>query len=198
MQDVRKTGQLNRIAVIRRTVGLLVAVGALALVASCGGKDESEPTAQANQRSLLAGARDTAVVDSLVGRSDSGPPSGTSVAPRVSSSVAKDKPTLRAAATSEGGGARLEVNNPVHRPQVPSGAGAFSLQLGSFRSANNARVQAERINEMGYFPVIEVASLAGQTYHRVMLHGLPDRNESERLGELIRSQLGITYLIRRK
>ena len=198
MQDVRKPSHLKRIAVIGRTVGLLVAVGALALLGGCGGKDESESTAQANKRSLQPAVRDTAAVDSLAGRLDSGPPPGTSVAPRVSSSLAKDKPTLRAAATAAGGGAKPEVNSPDHQPQVSSGDGAFSLQLGSFRNANYARVQAERINGMGYFPVIEVASLAGQTYHRVVLQGLPDRDEAERLGELIRSQLGITYLIRRK
>ncbi len=82
--------------------------------------------------------------------------------------------------------------------EVVDGNGTYSLQLGSFRSAENARAEAERIAALGHAPVVEVASLGGQTYHRVVLRGLADRNEAERLGENIRSQLGITYLIRQK
>jgi DedD protein len=76
--------------------------------------------------------------------------------------------------------------------------GPFSLQLGSFSSADNADRQANRIRDMGYNPGVEVATLGGQTYHRVVLRGLADRDEAERLGEHIRSQLEITYLIRQK
>ncbi|MCB1184524.1 SPOR domain-containing protein, partial [bacterium] len=50
---------------------------------------------------------------------------------------------------------------------------------------------------LGYAPVMEVATLGGQTYHRVVLPGLADRAAAERLGERLRAELGITYLIRR-
>lgn len=74
--------------------------------------------------------------------------------------------------------------------------GTFSLQLGSFRSLDNARALGARVEALGYAPVVESAVVAGQTYHRVLLHGLGDRSEASRTGERLRTELGITYLIR--
>lgn len=196
MQNVRKTGQQPPVAAILRALGLLLVMGALALVGGCGDQDDTETPAR--KRSLLPVAQDSIVVDSLAVRSDARPAPGTLGGSAVSSSLAAAKPSLQAVAATGKAAAEPVAKNSIRRPRVPSVDGAFSLQLGSFRNANNARIQAERINALGYVPVIEVASLAGQTYHRVVLQDLPDREEAERLGERIRSQLGITYLIRRK
>jgi cell division septation protein DedD len=106
-----------------------------------------------------------------------------------------------------GVGARPDELKPAGTPaeparQVPVSAkvapvvGTFNLQLGSFRSAENAMALADRVRAMGQNPYVEVATLGGQTYHRVVLRGLKDRNQAERLGESLRGSLGITYLIR--
>jgi len=89
---------------------------------------------------------------------------------------------------------------PAPRPRdaarEPTADGAFSLQLGSFRSLDNARALLARIETLGYEPVLESVVLGGQTYHRVLLRGLADRAAASRTGEALRAELGITYLIR--
>jgi len=76
--------------------------------------------------------------------------------------------------------------------------GEFSVQIGSFRSADNAHALVAKVTELGYRPEVEVASLGGQTYHRVVVFGLFSRQEAEQCGEHIRSAEGITYLIRHR
>ena len=197
-QVVKQSGQKDRVSAIRSAAAVLVVACALTLGVGCGDKDEAEPTVQNGQGSLVPVAQDVAGDDSVANLSANDPRLGTSDQAGVLQTVAKEKATLQAVAASGGSGAKPEVSSPFHRPQVSVADGAFSLQLGSFRSAENARAQADRITGLGYAPVVEVATLAGHTYHRVVLHGLPDRDEAERLGEKIRSQLGVTYLIRRK
>jgi cell division septation protein DedD len=83
------------------------------------------------------------------------------------------------------------------RQAATASAGPFSLQLGSFTNVDNARKQGDRIRGLGHDPVIEASSLGGQIYHRVMLKGFRNQSEATRLGEKIRSELGIAYLVRR-
>ncbi len=175
-------GQLKRTPAARRIAIALWAVAALGLIAGCGGKDEAEPVVQESRQAMTPAAEDTAVADTL------------SVAP----APVTEQDTLKAVAPSSVGSAEASAGSPVHRPQPSAGKGGYSLQLGSFRSVDNARAQVERIQGLGLKPTVEVATLGGQTYHRVVLHGPADRSEAERLGEHIRSQLGITYLIRQE
>ncbi len=192
------TGQLKRMLVIALSV--VIAAG---LLAGCGGKDEPEPAAQAKQpvgmvpveKGLEAGqtAADTAATAGSDARE-----TGTSATGGVLQAPATVEAALKSTATKAEVSDDSAARNPLSRPQLSNGTGAYSLQLGSFRSEENAWAQVLRIQELGYKPTVEVASLAGQTYHRVVLRGLADRNEAERLGEHVRSELGITYLIRQK
>lgn len=192
------TAPLHRLRAIRcpRFHPALALVALLA--AGCGDQDEAETPPQAKQPGLVPVQVDTAAAAPLTpaGGDSQGP--GTSSPQKVQPPVEVDNAALRAkvpeARTDPGTAERI----PMHRPRIRSAEGDYSLQLGSFRSAENARRQADRLRELGYEPELEVASLGGQTYHRVVLRGFPERAEAERLGEHIRSQLGITYLIRQK
>jgi cell division septation protein DedD len=86
---------------------------------------------------------------------------------------------------------------PDRKAPAPATAGAYALQLGSYRSTRNADAQVQRLEDLGHAAVIETAVVDGLTWHRVMLHGMPDRAEAERVGESIRVRLGSDYLIRR-
>jgi len=164
---------------------LLGIVWALVLLGGCGGKDEPAPTPAQDTQAMVPAVPDSVVADTtgavaVVGEEVAGTSAEESVHPAVTRP--REEP----------------VSNPFNRAQVSAGNGNFSLQLGSFRSAENAQAQVARIAALGWQPEVEVATLGGQTYHRVVLDGLADRAEAERLGENIHSQLGITYLIRQK
>jgi cell division septation protein DedD len=192
------TGQLHRPAVFSLSSLILVVAAALVLIAGCGGQEESEPPAQSSLPGMVPARGDSNATGTLRAAAGDSQGPGTSLTTGVQDSIAAEKAALRPTAPESQTGATAAARSPFHRPQVRSGEGSFGLQLGSFRSVENAQAQAERLRKLGYKPVLEVASLGGQTYHRVVLRGLPDRAEAERLGEHIRSQTGITYLIRQK
>jgi len=194
------TGQLNRVSAACRMTILLWAICALVLAVGCGGKDEPEPAPQPDSEAMVPVAAGStlagsAVIDTVAAAvTATTEPVGTSTSESVSPVVSTKETATRSRAES----APEAVSDPSSRTHVDHPAGDYSLQLGSFRSADNARARAERINTLGYTPAVEVATLGGQTYHRVVLRGLGDRDAAERIGEKIRSQLGITYLIRQK
>jgi DedD protein len=196
------TAQMYRNSTTSRAAIVLLLILALSLLAGCGGKDEAEAPAEETSRAMVPAARDQP--DSTVGEGLATYPEtatgaeGTSNAGGVQNADGPAGATLQASKSVATPPTAAEVEKSTQAPQVVESAGTFSLQLGSFRSAENARAEVERITALGHSPVVEVASLGGQTYHRVVLRGLADRNEAERLGENIRSQLGITYLIRQK
>ena len=179
------TGLSHRNSALRRLVVALLVISVIHVVGGCGKKD-AEPAARPAVQSMVPAGVDTAAVDSTAAAMAGGQAADTSLPAAGEPDALKPVARQGAAAT------------PARRPAVATTGGSFSLQLGSFSSADNARVQAERIQQLGYRAAVEVATLGGQTYHRVVLRGLADRNEAERLGERIRSELGITYLIRQK
>jgi DedD protein len=196
------TAQMSRISTTSRAAMALLLILALSLLAGCGGKDEAEAPAEETSRAMVPAASDRP--DSTVGEGLATYPEtateagGTSNAGGVQDADGSAGATLQASKSVATQRAVAEAEKSTQAPQVVESAGTISLQLGSFRSAENARAEVKRIAALGHLPVVEVASLGGQTYHRVVLRGLADRNEAERLGENIRSQLGITYLIRQK
>lgn len=176
---------------------LVLAVLAMTVFAGCGGKDEDELTFTGKPRGLVpAAAFDSTVVDSA--SADSAgvvPEEGTSAEGGGLNAVAeRPEPVIKEIDTSPAG-ARVAPAQKVTK--AAAAGGPYSLQLGSFTNVDNARRQGDRIRSLGYDPVIEASNLGGQVYHRVMLKGFRDMAEASRLGEKIRSELGIAYLVRR-
>lgn len=176
----------------RRLFPTLLIALALVMIAACGDKDEGTPVPRQGQ-ALLPAAR----IDSV-------PPApadaGETTVPEPGASAAATTPkptaeTIKAAAPSPERAARKPISGAT---QAGTKAwGAYSLQLGSFRQEANAKRQAARLRERGHAVQIEVAVLGGQTYHRVFLHGIADRDTARRLGEKIHRELDLAYLIRR-
>ena len=172
----------------RRSVGLVLLLGAglLLAAAGCGGDKEPEAGRQAatlvpgglqpaDSSGFAAAAGDSLGLDEAVAEQ----PQAVLTPPPAA------KPTARTAAPRTADAAR----------QAAPG-GTFALQLGSFRNLDNARALSARAEALGYAPVLESAVVGGQTYHRVILRGLPDRAAASSTGERLRAELGITYLIR--
>jgi hypothetical protein len=178
---------------------LALAVG----TAGCGGGDD-EKTEEVPRTALVPGALDDTLQTSadttawkqmggtggddarlLPGEGvtgDRGQPSGDGPEPEGEMTA-----TTRPPDSSDG---------PPSLSSSAGGSGAYLLQLGSFSNLENARKQADRLRDNGYDPVLETSTLGGQTYHRVVLRGLPDKSAASALGERIHAELGITYLVR--
>jgi cell division septation protein DedD len=174
---------------------VLFALLILALLAGCGGGgDEAE---EAPRKAFVPAAMDDtsyAPADSTAwqqmgGTGEGGTGLATEADAAVTTSTATDRPV---APVESAASAAKPAPAPARKP-----AGPFVVQAGSFRSPDNARQQADRIRTLGYDPVLETSVLGGQTYHRVVLRGLPDRAAASALGERIHAELGITYLVRR-
>lgn len=158
--------------------------GALLAAAGCGGDKDTGEGLPA--RGLVPGAvqlDDTAATDTAALADPYAAP--TEAAPAAEALVPPPSTTPR-----------REPPRSADQARQAAPGGTFSLQLGSFLSLDNARSLAARIEALGYAPDLESAVVGGQTYHRVLLSGLADRTEASRTGERLRSELGVTYLIR--
>ena len=184
---------------------LILVVAATVVLSGCGGGDKEEAATQQKPRTLVPGAEsdsaaaDTSAVINMEGAYEAGTLSG---AEGVSEDPAPErKDTLDTGDEIKATPAPANTQpsrSSTDSPKEKSGSGgAYSLQLGSFTNLDNARKQVDRISALGYSPVIEESNLGGQVYHRVMLLGVGDMAEASRLGEHIRSELDIAYLVRR-
>ncbi|MFN2370223.1 MAG: SPOR domain-containing protein, partial [Candidatus Krumholzibacteriia bacterium] len=157
--------------------GAALLAGLLLAGAGCGGdQDKSD--------SLPSGG----LVPGSVVTTDTTGTAGTLIDPTAAADTA-----ARAAAPATETLAPVPATTPRRDPprtvdsaRQAAPAGTFSLQLGSFRSLDNARGLGARVKALGYEPAVESAVVAGQTYHRVLLHGLADRSEASRTGERLR------------
>ena len=184
---------------------LILGVAATVVLSGCGGGESEEAATQQKPRTLVPGAEsdsaaaDTSAVINMEGAYEAGTLSG---AEGVSEDPAPErKDTLDTGDEIKATPAPANTQpsrSSADSPKEKSGSGgAYSLQLGSFTNLDNARKQVDRISALGYSPVIEESNLGGQVYHRVMLLGVGDMAEASRLGEHIRSELDIAYLVRR-
>jgi cell division septation protein DedD len=177
----------------------------LACLSGCGGQDQEDAATQQKPRALVpGGAPDSALVDTVIStETESVYQAGTLPTAEGVNEAVESPEVETPEVVTEIKAAPAEKKAPeepsASRPAttVSSGSGAYSLQLGSFTSVDNARKQADRLRALGYAPVIEESNLGGQVYHRVMLRGVGDMAEASRLGEFIHSELGIAYLVRR-
>jgi len=160
------------------TKNIVVLLAMTLLVGGCGQKEAKESATQEAPASAPEAPGSPATEDTLA------------VAPAAMPDVATEVETAPAVVQP--------VSNPFESSRAGAGDGDFSLQLGSFLNDEYLAERVELIRGLGYSPVVEVASVAGQTYHRVFLRGLSDRDEAVRIGEELVSRLAITYLIRQK
>ena len=175
------------------TVAALLAV-ALASV-GCGGGGDEEAEAEVPKSALLPGALD----DTLRTTADTSSwyqVGGTETGQAGMSSSTRDGVVRETDPADQGAQATTTQSGPNSSSVAKKPEGDYILQLGSFRDQDNARRQADRLVALGHRPSIEVSDLGGQTYHRVVLLGLPDRSAASALGERIHAELGITYLVR--
>ncbi|MFT5315619.1 MAG: cell division septation protein DedD [Candidatus Krumholzibacteriia bacterium] len=193
----RGVNVLGRVAVALLLTSLFVCSG-------CGGDDGSN--AEFSKGSLMPGSQDdgqTGAVDSMAIADTTLNVMSNGMSQEMSRST--EMPSLEPASANNAiektpgvaVTASQKTTQMAAKKETSSAAeGEFSVQIGSFRSADNAKALVERVNDLGYSPEVEVASLGGQTYHRVIVKGLVSRQAAERCGEKIRSSEGITYLIR--
>jgi len=186
-------------ATTRNARNALVILLSCAALAGCGGGgDETEETPR---KALVPAAMD----DTSYAAPDTTAWQQMGGTPAEEEAFEEDRAPAESAATLSATADRPQASagSPASAsatPSAPAAApaeGPFVLQLGSFRSLDNARRQADRIRALGHDPVIEASTLGGQTYHRVVLRGLPDHAAAASLGERIHAELGITYLVRR-
>lgn len=172
----------------RRSFSLVLLLGAGLLLAAAGCGGDKQPEAGQQAATLVPGgvqpADSTGFVDTA-GDSLGLDEIGAEQPEAVLTPPPTATPTVRTTAP-----------RTVDAARQAAPGGTFALQLGSFRNLDNARALSARVEALGYTPVLESAVVGGQTYHRVILRGLPDRAAAAGTGERLRAELGITYLIR--
>ena len=137
--------------------------------------DTGDEVAQAD---MAGGSPMLDPVQQVSPETETGP--GVDVAP-----VPAQEPDLPAEDVSPPGGA------------VPDGD-EYCLLVGSFRNRDNAESRARQLATDGVRADIVSASVDGVTHHRVRICGLNGAEDARRLGEHLRMDLGIDYLVIRK
>lgn len=154
--------------------------------------DQAMPDPAPASRAMVP-QNQAAVADSVMADSEVGQDLPTTETPGTAAALE----TGTSSPTAGHNAAAGEAVSPP-RPTITHTGGSYSLQLGSFGKIEGAERRVAALRTLGYAPVIETATVTGQTYHRVFLRGLPDQAAAEALGEQLRSEMGITYLIRRR
>jgi cell division septation protein DedD len=73
--------------------------------------------------------------------------------------------------------------------KVPLQAAGYSVQVGSFRSRNQAESLLHRLAQKGYRVAIQPATIPGQgVWYRVQVGGFPERGAADRLAQQLVTQ----------
>jgi cell division septation protein DedD len=81
-------------------------------------------------------------------------------------------------------------------PAAASDYGPYCLQLGSFRHLQAAQKLAGELAAANLQAAIVEAEVNGELFHRVWVPHLESREDAARLGERLKAELGISYLVR--
>jgi cell division protein FtsN len=78
----------------------------------------------------------------------------------------------------------------------PPDASFYSVQVGSFRRANDAQRLQQRLAQKGYAARLLSITLPGNgLWHRVRVGTFSDRVEADRMAQRLRSQENMTVLV---
>lgn len=144
------------------------------------------PQAEASQAgtSTVAAVPQDAAVTQVAPEPQKAEPSVTVPSGSDSVPVSAPKPVKTAA---------LAPSVPVAPP--PSGTG-FTVQVGSFRKAEDADRLQQRLSQKGYAARVRRISLPGKgLWHRVRVGSFGDRSEANQLAQRLRSQEKMTVLV---
>jgi cell division septation protein DedD len=84
-------------------------------------------------------------------------------------------------ATPAGGGLKEAIARATQRPAEAVPGGAFTLQLSSFQSREEADRFAARLRDRGYAPYIVAAEVANKgTWYRVRMGSFPSKDAAAR------------------
>jgi len=178
------------------SVLLLLAVLSVAGLVGCGNKDETPAAGTATQTKALV--PDSVVKEELEQAALVEGEIETPAEPEVTSPEHPGSAAAAAEVDPVVTPASAGTAQPKAQPVAVAGNGDFSLQLGSFTVARFAEEKAAQLRDLGHPATVEEAEVGGQMYHRVFIRGLADHQSAEKLGEELRSSLGLSYLIRRK
>jgi cell division septation protein DedD len=174
---------------------LVLALVSLGGMMGCGGDDDALPESQTHQTKAL-------VPDSTV-ENDELPTTDQDVVVQPEATEAVGAAIEQEPVVQPVENVQIEETpqvveiTPAASPEA-SGAGPFSLQLGSYTVASYAEEISSKLQNLGYPATVEQAEVGGTLYHRVFIRGLADRQIAENLGEELHSSQGLSYLIRRK
>lgn len=193
---------------------LLAPVVVLLLVASgCGqNSEESPPAARNTQTEAMVpdtvADRDPADTTQSVHASDPGDSvtveihapaaDGAKEQGRSGSTATADDPEGESLVRPQTSRAGNSPPPPPPRKTLRAGSGRFSLQLGSYQRASFAEERAQLLRDRGHPATVEQAQVQGRLFHRVFIRGLEDRTAAINLGEELRGELGLDYLVRER
>jgi len=200
----------------RSTAGILLVLVVAVFLTGCGGDDGAERSAQdATKADMLPAGYAAASADTSPAEM---PGDATVEAPQDVASdgswseaqdpardltqdtardAAQGAPDMEPGATATGQPAADWPAEPASTatPTTERDLGPYWLHLGSFRETANAQRRLDEVAAAGVSVILTVATVDGVTYHRVCVPNLKDMDAAYDLGERLRRELGLKYLV---
>jgi cell division septation protein DedD len=189
-------------------LAILIVVAAVTL-AGCGGggDDKTQATAAQKLPDSSGGQEAWPAADDTVTMVTEPADSGARSSPAAKSAGVSSPSSGGSAADA----ARGLISTPARsEPKattsgIPTGStagaarnyGPYVLQLGSFRSQEHARQRSAELAAAGWQADVVDGVVEKQVYYRVWIGRLPSKEEAIRLGERVKAEMGIPYLVRK-
>ena len=196
--------------------GILLLLVVTVMLTGCGGDDDAERSTQGATKAdmLPAGYATTSadtsptevpgdvVVETPVdvageGSFGAAQNSASDLSQDTASGAAQGTPDREPVATATGQPAAQWPSEPASTasPTTERDLGPYWLHLGSFRETANAQRRLDEVAGVGVSAILTVATVDGVTYHRVCVPNLKDMDAAYDLGERLRRELGLKYLV---